>query len=134
MIKNMEPNECFVNIGSAIGYYPILARNMRDDIKILAINPHPNFIRKMRECLVLNNVDNIDIEESAVCTNPDMKYYLGPKYGSCISEKWEPDSVMISGKTLDQIISERELNDNKISFRWIFKASSLILLIISVKN
>lgn len=56
-----------VDIGANIGYYAIQAATIRPDAEVLAIEPAPETVEKLRENVALNDVaDRIDIREVGV--------------------------------------------------------------------
>jgi len=60
LIRSMPPEGCFVNIGSAIGYYPLLAKQRSPGLTIHAIEPleiHRNFFRENIELNELTQSD-----------------------------------------------------------------------------
>tara|TARA_B110000971_G_C19990082_1_gene491519 strand:+ start:883 stop:1572 length:690 start_codon:yes stop_codon:yes gene_type:complete len=109
MINSMTEQDCFINIGSAIGYYVILARIINKNITICGINPHPKFINQMNKCLELNNINNIILEKSAVTTEPNKNIYLGDHYGSKITSNKIPNQILVKGKTLENIVNDNNL-------------------------
>ena len=54
IIKELPENGCYINIGSAIGYYVILARLLRPGLRIHAIEPLSSHRQFFRENVTLN--------------------------------------------------------------------------------
>ena len=59
----LELRQCaaFLNIGSAIGYYPILAKKLAPHLRVLAVEPLPAFREAIRVNMILNGLTDADI-------------------------------------------------------------------------
>lgn len=111
LIRNMPPQGVYVNIGSAVGYYALLARKLRPDIRIIAIEPldiHRNYFL---ENIKLNgfHVDNFEILDCAVSSVNGEVDYFSNSYGSMISKKQScpvGTCETVPSRTLDSIAIE----------------------------
>lgn len=72
VVKSIPPNGCFVNIGSAIGYYPLLAKTFSPSLCIHAVEPLQEHRNSFVENIELNghslqdfNLHNFGISEKA---------------------------------------------------------------------
>mmetsp|Transcript_22948 Transcript_22948/g.53013 ORF Transcript_22948/g.53013 Transcript_22948/m.53013 type:complete len:297 (-) Transcript_22948:305-1195(-) len=56
-----------LDIGAAYGYYSILARLVAPSLRVHAFNPHPIFVKNMRENLLLNHLEgSVCLHDAAV--------------------------------------------------------------------
>lgn len=60
-IHALRPRAAFVNIGAAIGYYPILAKKLAPHLRVLAVEPLPAFRDATRANMLLNGFTESDI-------------------------------------------------------------------------
>jgi FkbM family methyltransferase len=86
-IRNIPPNGVFASIGTAIGYYPLLARKIRSDIKIQCFEPLPRHIIYFKENIQLNKMDpaGFSIHPEAVSTSFGEVSFKDNSYGSAIT-------------------------------------------------
>lgn len=89
VVGNLAPKAVFVNIGTAIGYYPILARKMRADLQIHCFEPLPKHIGYLKENLALNQIstDGFFIHEKVVSTSQTTIRFKEKSFGSQIISK-----------------------------------------------
>ena len=57
IVKSIKSNGTFVNVGSAIGYYAILAKKISPNLKIHLYEPLSDHIKHFKNNLKLNNMD-----------------------------------------------------------------------------
>lgn len=84
-------NGVFLNIGSAIGYYVILARKLHPNLEIHAFEPLPEHLSYMQANLDLNGItmDHIIVHETAVSSRDGSAPFSQRDYGSSlIHEKY----------------------------------------------
>ena len=60
IISSIPENGCFVNIGTAIGYYAILAKRLSPRLNIHAVEPLQSFRSCFNENLLLNELTEVD--------------------------------------------------------------------------
>ena len=60
IISSIPENGCFVNIGTAIGYYAILAKKLSPRLNIHAVEPLQSFRSCFNENLLLNELTEVD--------------------------------------------------------------------------
>lgn len=60
IISTIPENGCFVNIGTAIGYYAILAKKLSPRLNIHAVEPLQSFRSCFNENLLLNGLTEVD--------------------------------------------------------------------------
>lgn len=89
LIERLPREATYVNIGSAIGYYPLLARKIRDDLKIHCFEPLPRHLQFFRENIVLNEFSEEDfaIYDLAVGSESGMADFVDASYGSSLTLK-----------------------------------------------
>lgn len=115
LIQNMPLNGVYVNIGSAVGYYTLLARKLRSDIRIIAIEPldiHRNYFN---ENINLNgfNAEQFQILDCAVSSANGEVDFFANNYGSMIRKKQSCPTgtcTTVPSRTLDSIAKEIDNN------------------------
>ncbi|TWT98130.1 hypothetical protein Pla108_22870 [Botrimarina colliarenosi] len=87
IIHGLPHNACYVNVGAAIGYYPLLARRLRSDLRIHCFEPLPRHRQFFRENIALNGFSEADfaIYETAVSTAPGRVVLRDESYGSAVA-------------------------------------------------
>lgn len=96
IINQLPPNAIYVNIGSAIGYYPMLARQLRKDILIYCFEPLTRHIIQFKENLCLNQMDekSFTIYNKAVSDVNATVSFVDESFGSTIIKyAYEPYSI-----------------------------------------
>lgn len=86
IIHSLPDSGCYVNVGTAIGYYPMLARNIRPDLRIHCFEPLPRHVEFFRDNMKLNGFSDKDfsIHEVAVSTAPGRAFLKDESYGSLL--------------------------------------------------
>lgn len=89
LIDELPSQGCFVNVGSAIGYYPILAKRERPDLEVHAFEPLADHRRKLRENLSLNglNEDEVVVHREAISMKEGWSRFVSTGYGSRIVDR-----------------------------------------------
>ena len=94
LVKEILPQGVYVNVGSAIGYYPILAKKKRPSVDVHAYEPLSNFREKFRHNISLNRIDEdgIFIHGEAVGKEEGWARLMNSGYGSRLLDE-EVDGV-----------------------------------------
>jgi FkbM family methyltransferase len=84
IIQKLPESALYVNVGSAVGYYPLLAHNLRKDIKIHCFEPLSIHNKMFKENIVLNSFNDNDfhIHNIAVSENNGKVLFRNASYGS----------------------------------------------------
>jgi FkbM family methyltransferase len=79
----------FVNIGTAIGYYVILAKMRRPDLHVACFEPLPLHLDYMRENIKLNGLDPVDfgIEGVAISNQRGSIEFIQHRFGSAVADR-----------------------------------------------
>jgi FkbM family methyltransferase len=85
-ISILKKNACFVNIGSAIGYYALLAKKTRPDLFIHAYEPLKIHRKYFRQNIKLNNLkkEDFNIHSEGIFTANKFVFFKKNRYGSLI--------------------------------------------------
>jgi len=75
VIKNLKPQETFMDIGANNGYYTLLAANVVGNGKIISIEPNPEAFKRLTSNIALNNLPNV-ISLSLALSNSEGKALL----------------------------------------------------------
>lgn len=86
LIEALPDDGCFVSIGSAIGYYLILARKLSPRLEVHAVEPLEMHRRYFLENVELNGLgsDEFVVHEAAISSSEGRETFLEASYGSRI--------------------------------------------------
>ncbi len=86
LIESLPANGRFVSIGSAIGYYPILAKRLSPDLVIHAVEPLPVHRTYFLENIELNCLqpDDFVVHPNAISSSEGSQTFVEARYGSRI--------------------------------------------------
>lgn len=86
IIKGLKKDAVYVSIGTAIGYYPLLAKKLMDEIQIHCFEPLPIHLHYLQENIELNGYtkDDFSIHELAVSISYDEVPFANESYGSAV--------------------------------------------------
>jgi FkbM family methyltransferase len=98
LIQAIPAEGCFVNIGAAIGYYPILAKLLVPTLTIYAIEPLQRHRKFFDENVILNGFSPADfiIYKEAIASSEGMAMFVDNGYGS---------KVIVANKQNDRLSS-----------------------------
>jgi FkbM family methyltransferase len=123
IIRSLEPDGLFINIGSAIGYYVMLGKRTAPGLSVHAVEPLARFRRHFLENLALNGFarEDFTIHEEAVCGSVGTATFVDRGFGSSI----ESGSVE-SGRGATHADGERKSHQlPRRLFRGIFRRLGL---------
>jgi len=91
IIRGLSPGDVFVNIGTAIGYYPILSKTIRKDIQVHCFEPLRRHLDYFRENLEINGLSGQDffIHQLAISTTSGEVLFNDNSYASSLLVKSE---------------------------------------------
>ena len=95
IIGNLSPRDVFVNVGTAIGYYPILSKMIRNDIDVHCFEPLIRHIKYLNENIELNHLSTEEfcIHQLAVSNETGEVLFNDNSYGSSIMPSRKAVSV-----------------------------------------
>ena len=104
-----------VDIGANIGYYSILAaRLIGPKHRVLAVEPQPLVVGKLKGNIALNGIENVDVVQAALTKSEGPVDFFVPKsgwesHGSMRSNGTFPpqSKVTVPGVPLDQLLAEK---------------------------
>lgn len=87
-IADLPPQSLFLNIGAAWGYYAILARRLRPDLQICAVESHPRMCTMMFRAVEINQAPGIMLVNRAVvrATNASESMHQDFAYGAHVKQ------------------------------------------------
>lgn len=114
LVQRLPKSGCYVNVGSAVGYYPLLARRIRPDIRICAIEPLAIHRSYFFENIRLNgfNVSCFELYEFAISSRNGSVVFADKNYSSVMvrdavdAPPLAANEFIIQSKTLDAFINE----------------------------
>jgi len=86
LIRAIPADGCFVNIGSAIGYYALLAKKLAPHLTIHAVEPLGRHRDFFVENMTLNGLDRADftVHEEAIYSGEGDQSFVDNGYGSSL--------------------------------------------------
>ncbi len=86
IIHGLPSGACYVNVGGAIGYYCIMARKTRPDLRVLCFEPLPRHLAYFRENIPLNGLreDDFSIHPLAVSARAGRVVFQDSDYASSL--------------------------------------------------
>jgi len=86
LIGKLSPGDVFVNVGTAIGYYPILSKTVRKDIEVHCFEPLMRHLVYFQANMELNNLTEADFfsHEIAISTESGQVLFHDNSYGSSL--------------------------------------------------
>jgi FkbM family methyltransferase len=87
-IRSLPTGGLFASVGTAIGYYAILAAKTRPDLEIHCFDPHPKHVVYMGENFELNGLGDlgIQIHQIAVSDRSGMVNFLDNSFASSVAD------------------------------------------------
>lgn len=84
LIRRLPPDGCFVDVGAAIGYYLILARQLSPRLEIHGVEPLERHRRFLQENLALNGLTNstFSLHHEGLTSKAGSETFVDRGYGS----------------------------------------------------
>jgi FkbM family methyltransferase len=107
----VNPGDVVVDVGANIGFFTLLlSRLVGPDGRVIAFEPMPHALERLRAHLALNHCDNVTLRECAVgSTSGTARLYLGPRHHSSIASLQPREgaaSVDVDSSTLDEALQD----------------------------
>jgi FkbM family methyltransferase len=95
VIRSLPPDGCFLNIGSAIGYYLFLAKNTAPGLSIHAVEPLERFQKAFAENAALNDFAATEfvLHSEGISSSVGVASFVDYGFGSSIVTRRERPSV-----------------------------------------
>ena len=86
LVSSLPPNGSYLNIGCAIGYYPLLAKRLKPELRIHAVEPLTQHREYFAENVRLNGLEPGDftLHERAVAATEGKARFREQDYGSVL--------------------------------------------------
>jgi FkbM family methyltransferase len=112
ILRSLPPDGCFLDIGSAIGYYPLLAKRVVPGLVVHAVEPLELHRQRFLENVALNGLTRGDftIHEEAISSSVGRASFREDGYGSGIQRtsgtvRAKPSCVLdVWTTTLDRLL------------------------------
>ncbi|MGH8094057.1 MAG: FkbM family methyltransferase [Chthoniobacterales bacterium] len=100
LIRRLPPEGCFVDVGAAIGYYLILARQLAPRLSIHGVEPLERHRRFLRENLLLNGltIDDFVIHSEGLTSSEGSGSFMDRGYSSRLALAGEKKRVSWSAR------------------------------------
>jgi FkbM family methyltransferase len=108
-LADVPPGGIFLNVGTAVGYYVILAKLKRPDLTVHGVEPLPSQVERFKENLPINrlNFGDVRLHEIAIAAKDEVEaQLLDDSYGSRLldpSERVSGRVVRVKTTTLAQL-------------------------------
>ena len=107
----VTPGATVVDVGANIGFYTLLmSRLVGERGRVIAFEPMPLGIERLRRNLRLNDASNVDVIEQAASAQPgSASFFLGPREHTSISSLRPIEgaaTVAVTCTTLDTVLAE----------------------------
>lgn len=131
VVRNLPEGAVYVNVGAAIGYYPLLAKKLRGDLQIHCFEPLPIHLEYFRRNMKLNGFSENDftLHEIAISSDSGEAMFRDNSYGSSLaSESKKPKPLKRRIKdAIKQILGKPASNRAfKVGTLKLSEASSLV--------
>jgi FkbM family methyltransferase len=95
LISKLSPGDVFVNVGTAIGYYPILSKIIRKDIDVHCFEPLPRHLDYFQANMKLNGISKEEfyIHQVAISTETGEVPFQDSSYGSSLVSSSQKFSI-----------------------------------------
>lgn len=110
IIRQIPPDGCYVDIGCAIGYYPLLAKKLSPHLTIHAFEPLARHRQYFHENIALNELSVSDflIHKEGISSNNGEARFVDSAYGSSLYRPGVKQEKIqtIQTRTLDSFTDE----------------------------
>ena len=92
LLKEADVDPVFADVGSALGYYTILARKLRTDVFVHSVEPLSVHREALERNLALNGISrsSVEVHTSPVAASSGPVLFFEQDFGSCIIDASEP--------------------------------------------
>jgi FkbM family methyltransferase len=110
LVRHLPADGCYVNIGCAIGYYPLLAKRLAPALTVHAVEPLAQHRKYFAENVRLNGLDSADftLHERALAAAEGKAQFLEDRYSSVLHtgphQATKPAKI-VSTTTLDALVA-----------------------------
>ena len=96
IVNNLSKNSIYVNVGAAVGYYPLLIKSIREDIEVHAFEPLKMHRNYFYENIKLNGFKTKDfiIHNEAIYKRNGLVNFMINHYGSTIKEDTRKKTIL----------------------------------------
>ncbi|CAN5585235.1 hypothetical protein BH20VER3_BH20VER3_21580 [soil metagenome] len=100
LVRRLPPDGCFVDVGAAIGYYLILARQLAPGLTIHGIEPLPRHRQFLRENLILNGLSEsaFIIHSEGLTSSAGSETFMDRGYSSRLRPAGEKQKISLSAR------------------------------------
>jgi FkbM family methyltransferase len=130
LMSELSSGDVFVNVGTAIGYYPILSKTIRKDIDVHCFEPLPRHVDYFQANMKLNGIlkEEFYIHQVAISTETGGVLFQDNSYGSSLVSSSQKISFLNFLRTFKSSLLSRKKNPPKISVKSIRLAEVFSLI------
>jgi FkbM family methyltransferase len=120
--RTLKPGMTFVDVGANEGFYSVFAAKLVGELgQVIAIEPDPSMLERLKRNIILNGIQNISIVQCAVSSYSGVENLSIAEYGhegitalgTCVPNPLVKTRKVIKTvvKPLDEILSERGIKN-----------------------
>jgi FkbM family methyltransferase len=99
------PEACvFADVGAGIGYYSILARRLKPNARIFAVEPLPAHVEACAQNFALNDAHGVALREVAIAAQAGAVKFEDYRFGSRIARPGDRNLLQVDAITLDSFL------------------------------
>ncbi len=113
-LQRHGPFPAILDVGANIGLFTIRMKQLWPDARILAIEPHPDNLRSLREHIELNNLSGIEVLEGGISEKCGcMNLYISPRNiaGHSMYKETSGPSISVPVFALADVLKNSEVQD-----------------------
>jgi FkbM family methyltransferase len=107
--REIRPNTVFYDIGANVGFYSLLASMLVGQGRVFAFEPLPVNIRFLKTHLALNQIQNVEVLELAVCDHVGESSFLQEETRSMGHLQGE-GGLRVRTTTLDSLVQANKID------------------------
>jgi FkbM family methyltransferase len=101
--REVKPGEIFYDVGANVGFYSLLASVLVGPGKVFAFEPLPANVAYLRQHLVLNSAENVEVLELAVCDQVGVLSFRTERTGA-MGRLETCGDIQVPTTTLDSLL------------------------------
>jgi FkbM family methyltransferase len=108
IMREVRPESTFYDVGANVGFYSLMAAVLVGKGRVFAFEPLPRNVRYLREHLMLNGIENVEVFETAISDRAGAFSFQQETTGA-MGRLQENGDVRVSTTTLDGLLHEQTI-------------------------
>jgi FkbM family methyltransferase len=116
-VSSLEENSVYVSVGTAVGYYAILAARLRPDLRIVCFEPLPRHASCLRENWLLNGLEEgrLQVFPQAISTNNEPTTLIDTSFGSSLAKSSKNTPLLRRAKSWVESLCRRRTEAQRLT-------------------